>query len=707
MSARAIDLASATADSLPEVLTGLWRSGCGRLDVSIACAPIGPHAEGAVTVRPISVWTNLITLSGFEIVSEHDDPEIETDAADGWSASQHWHRFDPFRSGARSARKTLVICRNGTARPDATKHEEMRRVLGARPGATLRPRALDQDSHLVFLVGTYQEFRQYQALWAVLPAHSFTVLLREGGADPGWIRRRRCMEAWLSARSMPWRAVADVSSVPWDVWPQRHRMFVVGADSNVFRSHLLNGAFVAAARYRGWKTVQLQHGIWPYADVIAPLTVMSELVLAWSSEFKKALNEIVTWPDGSRGLRGDIAGVRFDSVGCAAFDRYADAYWPRLEDLLGDWVTSFRRKVLVATNLHWSQHRAGELVNPAILDLARRHEDTLFIVKTHPAHDPDDAFVRACPRNVQVLDEFCCLFADLDSARLVLAVDAVISTLSTVALEAAVARRPFLVIDTGNPNGYEHVETVPPERLPDAYAALFERSPDADAFVSHYIASGSVGRAARNVIEAMARELARPAGLAPNAASLRAFTELASTQAVEAFAQQARIDALEDRHIELDAAIRDQQELHRRERRRVECLRDALVHRDADRLTGLSRPARIALFGASAAGTRDVARLSGHAGVRIECLFDNDPSRWNTSVAGVRVRKPDAPAFAAVDFIVISSVHVEEIARQVIDAGHGKRVVPDVDALLDALALAATRPWQDPVTAASTPARLR
>jgi hypothetical protein len=60
-----------------------------------------------------------------------------------------------------------------------------------------------------------------------------------------------------------------------------------------------------------------------------------------------------------------------------------------------------------------------------------------------------------------------------------------------------------------------------------------------------------------------------------------------------------------------------------------------------------------------------------------------------------------------VDFIVISSVHVEEIARQVIDAGHGKRVVPDVDALLDALALAATRPWQDPVTAASTPARLR
>lgn len=684
MTGQLLQLECVAAGDLPAVLTDLWRADRERVQVSIASAPVGRYGEGARTVRPLSVWKALFDLAGFDVVTEDllNDPP----PGDGgeWSGLSHWLRTSPFRGDGDRRRRTVGLRRRPAAVPQPAWCEEIHRTLGLRPPATIKPGPLDRDTHLVFLVGTYQEFRQYHALWQALPVDAFTVLLRDGGSDRFWTRRRRCMEAWLTTREIAWRAVPDVRSVEWESWPQKHRVLIAGADSSVFRSHVLNGAFVASARMRGWKTVQLQHGIWPYADADAPMTMTSALALTWSGEFRSRLREIVTWPDGRRQARGDVEGTRFVMTGCPSFDRYADASWPRLDDLLGDWVARYRRRVLVATNLHWSQHRKGEEVNPAIVELARHHADTLFIVKTHPAHDPDDAFVRACPPNVQVLDELCCLFADLDSARLVLAADAVISTLSTVALEAAVARRPLILLDTGNPNRYEHVEPVDPGRLGAAYEALFVQPTDSEAFVNHYVGSGTVGRATRAVFEAIAEEAVRPPSPPLDEAAIRPFVETVSTQGVEAFALEGRIAELEER---LDQALRLQKQ-HEGDllqaRRRNEWLQQCLRDKDAARLGSLSRPAKVALFGASSAGMQCAADLARRDGIHVHCFLDNDPARWGSAVAGVRVRKPSSAAFDQVDFIVVSSVHVDAISRQVVDAGYGHKLV------LDSAVLAAT-----------------
>lgn len=666
-------------DALPSVLTGLWAAHHERVHVSIASSPLGAYGESARTVRPLSVWKALFDLAGFDVERENFIYEPELD--DGWTAPRHWALVSPFRADGDHRRRTILLRRRPAARPDRTWVEEMRRMLGLRPSPVSDPPPIDADVHLVFLVGTYQEFRQYHPVWSELPRERFTVLLRDGGSEPGWTNRRRCIEAWLATRGIGWRAVSDVSSVAWNLRTHKHRVFVVGADSNVFRSHMLNAAFVAAARDRGWRTVQLQHGIWPYADITSPVTMASSLMLTWSSEFRKKLREIVTWPNGSSTTRGFVAGTRFVTTGCPAFDRYADPAWPRLDDLIGDWVARYRRRVLVATNLHWSQHRTGHRVNPAILALARRHEDTLFVVKTHPAHDPGEAFIRACPPNVQVLDEFACLFADLDSARLVLAADAVITTLSTVALEAAIAKRPFLVLDTGNPNRYEHVTPVAPEDLARAYDSLFDGSQDATTFVDHYVGGGTVGGATRAVIEAIVSETGRPAAAPLDSVSLRSFADVVSAQGVETFGLQKRVAELEARVSEEEAA-RDHQ---RRElaamQTRLQLLAGILREKTAAEVSGRTMPVKVGLFGASSAGIQCFEHLRDDPGVRVHCFFDNDPARWGSAVAGLRVRKPTAAAFGEVEFIIVSSMHVDAIVRQIVDAGHGRKLVLDPRAL--------------------------
>ena len=271
----------------------------------------------------------------------------------------------------------------------------------------------------------------------------------------------------------------------------------------------------------------------------------SELVLTWSSEFEQSLRTVVTWPDGSHAPRAAIDDTRFATAGCPLFDRYADPTAPSLADLLGAWVSRYRHAVLVATNLHWSEHSHGDDANNAVLDAAAVMPDTLFIVKPHPVHDLGEAFLARCPRNVLVLDEFCCLFAGLDSALLVRATDAVVATLSTVALESALAGRPFLIIDTGNPNAYEHVPTVAPRDLIGHLATMLYVPRDRRDFRDHYFDVARLGDGTSQVLRHLAREMSRPVPETLSRASLlqRAFAEAAVAGSAPVRKAAAAVDA--------------------------------------------------------------------------------------------------------------------------------------------------------------------
>jgi len=660
MTAGILRLEQLDAAAIPAALRSARQDSLKVVAATVACAP--DSGLQVRTVRPLSLWMRLIDAAGFDVeaIEELDSP---TAAPAGWSIAAHWSRLDPLRGDGQNAQWRLSLrARRGADADDAA----LRTMLGVRPLVPLPARIARPDTHLVFLIGTYQEFRQYQPLWSHLAAASFTVLLRPTALTPAWTRRADCIAAWLDARGIAWRLARSTDELDWASLPVRDRVLIAGADSTAFRQHLLNAAFVVEARQRGWRTVQLQHGIWPYADVRQPMALLSDIALTWSDEFRTELDTLVDWPDGSRRPRGLTEGVRFTVTGCPGFDRYADASSPALRDMLGAWTTDYRRSVLVATNLHWPQHRRGAEVNPAILALAAVHPETLFVVKLHPVHDVDDGFLARCPDNVVVLDEFCCLAADVDCQRLVLATDAVISTVSTVALEASLARRPLLVLDTDNPNRYQHVETTEPGRLAEAFGRLFDGA-DSRAFRDHYVAPATLGTATTAVFAAIADELDRPRPDLPAVAALQPFVAAVSTQADEALALEARLIAADEHRVRLEAELEAAAWIAR-------------VLQAKDRLQFERRSTAattVAVFGASEGGRQAAGRLRRMAGVTLACFIDNDRGKWGQCVDGIPVVEPGPDAYAGVDVILPATIHLGAIIRQVVVAGYASKLLLD------------------------------
>lgn len=684
----------------------------GPVTVTIDAAPDPSWSGTHLTVRPLSTWRRMFDRAGFDIRDEVDEPDTAPES-DEWSIRRHWMRLNPFRDERGARRRSFHL----RPRADAPSREDVRlttrRLLGSRP-VVAAPRGIgDADAQLVFLIGTYQEFRQYLAIWPSLPRGSFSVVLRTGLLGDAWQRRERMIVAWLQARGISVECVRSVRDVSWASGSGRRTVLVTGAESSAYESHLWNAAIVVTACAHGWRTIQLQHGIWPYADLQRPMTMYSHVMCTWGDELALAMREVVAWPDGTRRARSVDTDIRYVPTGNPLFDRYADADVVRLEDMLGDWVGTFTRRVLVATNLHWTQHANGSRVDPAVLTMARAMPETLFLVKLHPVHDVDEQVLSAVPSNVQILDEFVCLAADLDSPRLVSATDAVVATQSTVVLEAALGRKPYTVMDSGNPNRYEHVAVTPIDRLADR-VRWDEPPADAEQFRARYYDVASLGAATARVLDVIAAELrcADPSrsdvsvGLARFAESASVYAgEWLATQAAFANAEaayhaldahrrvlDARIGELEQTEARLFADIQAQgrwiaDELAAAGRRldaergwrvaiervQVQAAFDAALRRG-------DRTVRVGLFGASLAGQRQLARLRAMPGVEVSCFFDNDATLHATAPGGVPVLEPDAAAFEAVDLILVCTAQVEAVVDQVGRAGHADKLLYDARA---------------------------
>ena len=91
---------------------------------------------------------------------------------------------------------------------------------------------------------------------------------------------------------------------------------------------------------------------------------------------------------------------------------------------------------------------------------------------------------------------------------------------------------------------------------------------------------------------------------------------------------------------------------------------------------------RVALFGASSLGREWAQRLSGHRRYIVDAFIDNDRTKWDTLVDGIRVRKPDTGVFGEADLVVVTSIHGAAIVAQVTGAGFGAKLVIDPAALL-------------------------
>jgi hypothetical protein len=98
--------------------------------------------------------------------------------------------------------------------------------------------------------------------------------------------------------------------------------------------------------------------------------------------------------------------------------------------------------------------------------LIETHPEMLFLIRPNPAHG-EEGFFELQYENVRVLDETCCVLADIPLNRIIPLVDQVIAPVSTVALDGAISDKPVIVYEGAQPQTYDHLEALPVEQLPE------------------------------------------------------------------------------------------------------------------------------------------------------------------------------------------------------------------------------------------------
>lgn len=495
-------------------------------DLLVETRPAPGHNPTRPSVFPIGTWTMLVASMGLDVLEATPVPTIAP-APDPTATLAHWNRFDPFRDAGGA-----WILR--VRRPGALAAGNFERTA-RHAGLVVAPTGAPDGPRVAFLIGSAQDFHLLLPVIEALPAHRRQVWVRHGAATPDAHQRRSAIMARLTALGLAPLSVGLPQDADWTAVD----VLVTASESTANSDHLLNAAFVVTANTRGVRTCQLQHGIVPLADFAEPIVWFSREFHAWSRGLAAEVGRLPR--ESGKRIRA-FPGAEHIVTGCPKFDRYAPSAPITAADVFGDWAAQFRRTVLVATNLHWGQHRAGGGVWDAVRAAIHANPDDLFVVKLHPVETPPEELVDARPHNVVLVDERVALYGGIDTTRLVRASDVVICTLSTVALEAALASKPFVVLDTGNPNVYRHVATTPVAELAAALAAPPNIARTARRFADAYIARATVGRATASVLsrlDAPAAAGARSFGPGHGMGAFAAFAALAAQRDAHAAALEA------------------------------------------------------------------------------------------------------------------------------------------------------------------------
>jgi len=494
---------------LPAALQALHRLTGRLLLVTLDSAPSCDSNRYHAAVTPLSVWKEALEIAGFRIVDQRvfgGVCPLRRHAADG--ATLHlWKKLDLFREAAEGHQACLLLEKTEPLHLPEKQQALLRTLLRVRAPQVATGGLLAVDWH--FLLGHLQDFSMFQPFWEALPADRLRVWMRRGPDRMIDQARRRAMEAWLGARGIAHQEVWRTEDTNWGAPSANRRLLLTAAESSVAVSHILTTAFVEEANFHGIPTFLLQHGIW-LEDFSNPVAFASREVLIWSREHQAYFEQASRLGSGPRGV---LDGTRFTVTGCPKFDEYARTEQFDLATALGSWVRAYRRIILCTTNLNWPQHKMSKAdYYGALFRAASANPETLFVIKLHPTEEPSEEILSSSPANVAHLPEIAAWFADLRTTDLVRSADVVASTLSTVALEAALAGRPLIVLDTGNRYSYEGVPAHPLEDLPQ----LLEHPEPAPAqFADHYHNVACVGSALDMCLNAISTTLAGTPVAAP------------------------------------------------------------------------------------------------------------------------------------------------------------------------------------------------
>lgn len=439
------------------------------LIVSISTRPSSRDNLYHATIFPIQTWIRAFEAGGFHVRKTSPfTPAIRQLAPEQYATEpliDRWRTTDLFADIAGGEPRYLVFEKVIDVQDWAAAESEIGTLFDVAYYKEKR-RQFSAPSHARFLVSLHhvQEFALLRPLLDVFGRKSLQVLLRRQFMDGVYLR---AIGGFLARNGVRTHVYDRAEELPWSEFTDR--TLITAADSTCAVNHVFGFQISSLARLHGCKTYLLQHGIWPNAFYNRIVAFGAEHVLNWGNAEERILQEsqhrigAVDVPWGSFSPR---------QVRRIGSPRYTDQLLPIHPDglslRLGVNRAKFSSVVLLGTQKLDGRWAAGGIDDPLRLAMCRLIDacpETLFLVRPHPARGLDD-LGEWRRENVRILDEACCIMADLPLSRILPLVDQVITPMSTLALDGAISGKPAIICEGRQPAMYQHLEPAPAEQLP-------------------------------------------------------------------------------------------------------------------------------------------------------------------------------------------------------------------------------------------------
>lgn len=444
---------------------------CGTyLISSISTRPSSADNRYHATILPKPTWLAILRTAGFTVEAEsifasarsgrRDFPDT-----DNLKLVVHWAKCDPFRDIDFGEPDYVLLSAGSTAAllPDEEVRARVEAMLDISHRGAKRAQFGNAPIPRIGLnIHHTQEFVLLRPLLDVLPRSSVVALIRTPVLEPSALSLMRGFFARCGVQTITYERCTEIP------WRELSLEFLItGGESNVSAEHIMSRQVVEASKLHGVHTMQMQHGIWIEQFSQRLVEFGSQTILSWSGGYEAFFRESEVSLAGKL-VRAQLPRWQaFKRVGGAKF---VDARLSSPQDLvrwrLGIDTTRYRAVALLGTNLLWHRHGGTAVSTRARLaSLIRSVPDIFFVVKLHPAERVPDVPELVQP-NALLLDDILLGVMDVHVSRLVAAVDVVISSLSTLLLDAAVAGTPCVQYETGNGLAYAGIAAIEIEQLP-------------------------------------------------------------------------------------------------------------------------------------------------------------------------------------------------------------------------------------------------
>jgi hypothetical protein len=453
-------------------LRNLYEISSDRLVVSISTRPSVFYNRLHSTLVPIRTWIRLFSEAGFRVVdTQYFLPATSRRVFSNNTNYEHnyrWQSIDLFRDVANGEPQYLVLekCARNLDWQDVERR--FNHILDIHYRLEKRRRfQLPQNERFCFNIGCASDWALVRPFLDVLPRAQTEFVLQRRHFDPLLLN---IVSNWLTRTGVQYTTFEDPRELPWE--RLSGTTFVSASESTASSRSIDLHYTTAAARLKGCRTVTLQSDLLSEKAEGRVVTHVAEHLLHWSFRdancFLKGGHQVfgtdVPWRLFADGQVKNIGSAYYT-------DQLLEAGEDYIETRFGVERSRFGQVVLLGTRKQEHRGSEGEKNNfpEQVADVISRAPSTLFLLRPN-GNEEMAGLIDPRGENVRLLDDACCIMADLQLNRLLPHIDVVVAPLSPLAISGAISRKATFVYDADTALDLREAEPHSIRALPNSLA---------------------------------------------------------------------------------------------------------------------------------------------------------------------------------------------------------------------------------------------